>query len=77
MTRILPKITIRPAPIEDATDSPEWSMRDGWEGFIEGLCMIALIAMIVVSMALGAPEPIDCGVDRNAPTLEKGCGDAQ
>ncbi|MCC5612733.1 hypothetical protein LC612_40105 [Nostoc sp. CHAB 5834] len=71
MTRVLPKIVIprtakpEPEPFEAVTHA----------GPVELLFAILISLIFVACLALGAPEPVDCGVDRDAPTLEKGCGD--
>lgn len=71
MTQVLPKILItraaKPEPVafEAVTHS----------GPVELLFTILMTLIFVACLALGAPEPVDCGVDRDAPTLEKGCGD--
>jgi hypothetical protein len=67
MSRVLPTLVITKAPQPEIP--PESYAPGGW---LEVVCTLAIVAMFVISMALGAPEPVDCGVDRNAPTLE-GC----
>lgn len=55
------------------TPTPEATLENYTPGgWVEDICSLALVAMVSLSMALGAPEPIDCGADRDAPTLE-GC----
>lgn len=70
MTRILPPLTIKrgPRPEELRVDN------NAHDGLIELLFAFIMSVIFVVCLALGAPEPVDCGVDRDAPTLEKGCG---
>ena len=67
MKRVQQTHVIAKAPTPEAT--LENCAPGGW---VEDICSLALVAMVAISMALGAPEPVDCGVDRDAPTLE-GC----
>lgn len=67
MNRVQPTVVITKAPQPEA--APESHAPGGW---LEDVCTLALVAMFALCMALGAPEPVDCGVDRDAPTLE-GC----
>lgn len=71
MTRVLPKMRVTRVP-----PAPEPRI-DGntHEGPVELLFALLISLIFVACLALGAPEPVDCGVDRNAPTLEKGCSD--
>lgn len=69
MTLRQPKVVIARAPKPE----PEQFEPVTHEGPVEHLFAVILALMIVVAMALGAPEPVDCGVDRDAPTLEEGC----
>lgn len=71
MTRVLPTITVTRAPKaeEPRIDS------NAHAGPVELLFAVIISMIFVACLALGAPEPVDCGVDRDAPTLEKGCGD--
>lgn len=71
MTRVLPTISVTRAPRaeEPRIDS------NAHQSPLELLFAIIISLIFVGCLALGAPEPVDCGVDRDAPTLEKGCGD--
>lgn len=71
MTRVLPTITVARTPKaeEPRIDS------NAHQGPMELLFAVIISLIFVGCLALGAPEPVDCGVDRDAPTLEKGCGD--
>lgn len=35
--------------------------------------IVAFMAFFVAVLILNIPEPMDCGVDRDAPTIEEGC----
>lgn len=68
MNRVQPLHTIA-KPTKPVAGLPANNAPGGWA---DDVCGFALVAMVVISMALGAPEPVDCGPDRNAPTIE-GC----
>lgn len=69
MTRVLPTVTVTRTP---KTEEPRIDS-NAHEGPVELLFSILISLIFVACLALGAPEPVDCGVDRDAPTLEKGC----
>jgi hypothetical protein len=70
MTRVLPKITIRRVPDAELSFPVEAPIeaRSVWFVFA------AIGLFFAACLVFGAPEPVDCGVDRDAPTLDEGCG---
>ena len=69
MTPILPKLMLKRAPKPEPVQFEPLTH----EGPVEMLFTVIITAMVVLALIFGAPEPVDCGVDRDAPTLEKGC----
>lgn len=70
MTRILPKITIRRVPDAELSFPVEAPLESR-----SALFAFAAIGLFFAAcLLLGIPEPVDCGVDRDAPTLDDGCG---
>lgn len=57
----------KPAPEPTAfepVNPPHWT---------ELLGMVLMTAIFAVAIALNVPEPVECGVDRDAATLDAGC----
>lgn len=42
-------------------------------GWVEAVCIAVFMLFFATVLYLNIPEPMDCGVDRDAPTLEEGC----
>lgn len=49
---------------QDRLCPPHWA---------ELLGLLAMMTVFVIALLMNVPEPLDCGVDRDAPTLEEGC----
>lgn len=70
MTRILPKIIVRRVPDAELSFPVETPLQSlgAWFAFA------AIGWFFAACLMLNIPEPVDCGVDRDAPTLDDGCG---
>ena len=70
MMRILPKITVRAVRDAEISSPIEAPLKSR-----SALFAFAAIGLFFAAcLLLGIPEPVDCGVDRDAPTLDAGCG---
>lgn len=70
MTRILPKIIVRRVPDAEMSFPAEAPLKTRSASF----AFAAIGLFFAACLILGTPEPVDCGVDRDAPTLDDGCG---